>query len=54
MMHVWGSNLTFVCDTQECSLQQCMQEWTTVVHVHDHEVEMHGVGCREKQKINQV
>ena len=27
---------------------------TTVVHVHDHEVEMHGVGCREKQKINQV
>ena len=27
---------------------------TTVVHVHDHEVEMHGVGCREKQEINQV
>ena len=55
IMHMWGSNLTFVCNAQECSVYSsaCRNE-TTVVHMHDHEVEIGGVRCREKQEITQV
>ena len=51
---VWGLNLDFVCNAQECNLQQCMYRTvTTVAHMHDHEVEME-LDAERKRRLTRV
>ena len=51
---LWVLNLNFVCNAQECNLQQCMYRTATIVaHMHDHEVEME-LDAERKRRLTRV